>query len=67
VADHSWRRFVTGDESPNVGWLSRLTFGESRPSHAFPPRAFHGLSRGKFDPGGLFIRGLDQVGLASAR
>jgi stearoyl-CoA desaturase (Delta-9 desaturase) len=60
------RRFATDDESTNVGWLSLLTFGESwhNNHHAFPTSAFHGLRRREFDPGGLFIRGLEQLGLA---
>jgi stearoyl-CoA desaturase (delta-9 desaturase) len=60
------RRFATHDESTNVGWLSLLTFGESwhNNHHAFPTSAFHGLSRREFDPGGLFIRGLERLGLA---
>ncbi len=60
------RRFATDDESTNVGWLSLLTFGESwhNNHHAFPTSAFHGLRRREFDPGGLFIRGLERLGLA---
>jgi stearoyl-CoA desaturase (delta-9 desaturase) len=60
------RRFATADESTNVGWLSLLTFGESwhNNHHAFPTSAFHGLRRREFDPGGLFIRGLERLGLA---
>ena len=60
------RRYATDDESTNVGWLSLLTFGESWHNNhrAFPTSAFHGLRRREFDPGGLFIRGLEQLGLA---
>ncbi len=60
------RRYATDDESTNVGWLSLLTFGESwhNNHHAFPTSAFHGLRRREFDPGGLFISGLERLGLA---
>ena len=60
------RRFATDDQSTNVGWLSLLTFGESwhNNHHAFPTSAFHGLRRRELDPGGLFIRGLEKLGLA---
>jgi len=60
------RRFETHDESTNVGWLSLLTFGESwhNNHHAFPTSAFHGLRARELDLGGVFIRGLERVGLA---
>jgi stearoyl-CoA desaturase (Delta-9 desaturase) len=60
------RRFATDDRSTNVGWLSLATFGESwhNNHHAFPTSAFHGLRRRELDPGGLFIRVLERLGLA---
>ena len=60
------RRFATDDHSTNVGWLALATFGESwhNNHHAFPTSAFHGLRRRELDLGGLFIRGLERVGLA---
>jgi stearoyl-CoA desaturase (Delta-9 desaturase) len=60
------RRFETDDRSTNVGWLSLATFGESwhNNHHAFPTSAFHGLRRRELDLGGLFIAGLERVGLA---
>lgn len=65
---HMWgrRRFVSGDESRNVWWLSWLSFGESwhNNHHAFPTSAFHGLRAWEIDPGGWTIRALEWVGLA---
>ena len=65
---HMWgrRRFVSGDESRNVWWLSWLSFGESwhNNHHAFPTSAFHGLRAWEIDPGGWVIRGLERSGLA---
>jgi stearoyl-CoA desaturase (delta-9 desaturase) len=60
------RRFNTSDKSTNVAWLSLATFGESwhNNHHAFPTSAFHGLRRRELDPGGLFIRALERLGLA---
>jgi stearoyl-CoA desaturase (Delta-9 desaturase) len=60
------RRFDTDDKSTNVAWLSLATLGESwhNNHHAFPTSAFHGLRRREIDPGGLFIRGLERLGLA---
>jgi stearoyl-CoA desaturase (Delta-9 desaturase) len=64
------RRFPTPDRSTNVAWLSVAIFGESwhNNHHAFPTSAFHGLRRlrrRELDLGGLFIRALERVGLAS--
>jgi stearoyl-CoA desaturase (delta-9 desaturase) len=65
---HMWgrRRFVSGDESRNVWWLSWLSFGEAwhNNHHAFPTSAFHGLRAWEIDPGGWVIRGLERSGLA---
>jgi stearoyl-CoA desaturase (delta-9 desaturase) len=60
------RRFSTDDRSTNVAWLSLATMGESwhNNHHAFPTSAFHGLRRRELDPGGLFIRLLERIGLA---
>jgi stearoyl-CoA desaturase (delta-9 desaturase) len=60
------RRFVTDDESRNVGWLAALTFGESwhNNHHAFPTSPFHGLRKRELDFGRLVIIGLERVGLA---
>jgi stearoyl-CoA desaturase (Delta-9 desaturase) len=62
------RRFATDDHSTNVFWLSILSFGESwhHNHHAFPTSASHGLRRWELalDPGGLFIRTLEKLGLA---
>jgi stearoyl-CoA desaturase (delta-9 desaturase) len=60
------RRFDTEDKSTNVAWLSLATFGESwhNNHHAFPTSAFHGLRARELDLGGLFIRGLERLGLA---
>jgi len=60
------RHFATEDRSTNVAWLSLATLGESwhNNHHAFPTSAFHGLRRRELDPGGLFIKALERVGLA---
>jgi stearoyl-CoA desaturase (Delta-9 desaturase) len=60
------RRFQTRDESRNVNWLAPLSFGESwhNNHHAFPTSASHGMRRREFDPGALFIRLLERLGLA---
>jgi stearoyl-CoA desaturase (delta-9 desaturase) len=59
------RRFATGDESRNIGWLAGLSFGESwhNNHHAFPTSAFHGLGRRELDLSGLTITGLERLGL----
>ena len=59
------RRFTTGDESRNLGWLALPTFGEAwhNNHHAFPTSAHHGLTRWQLDPGGWLIDGLERVGL----
>jgi stearoyl-CoA desaturase (delta-9 desaturase) len=59
------RRFETGDESRNIGWLAGLSFGESwhNNHHAFPTSAFHGLGRRELDLSGLTITGLERLGL----
>jgi stearoyl-CoA desaturase (delta-9 desaturase) len=61
------RRFATHDESRNLVWLAPITFGEAwhNNHHAFPNSAFHGLRPWELDLGGLVIRGLEQLGLAS--
>ena len=60
------RRFVTHDQSRNVGWLSILSFGESwhNNHHAFPSAAVIGTRRREVDIAGLIIRGLAACGLA---
>ncbi len=60
------RRFDLEDHSTNVAWLSLLSLGESwhHNHHAFPRSAYHGLRPWEIDLSGLFISGLEQVGLA---
>jgi stearoyl-CoA desaturase (delta-9 desaturase) len=60
------RRFRTGDESRNLGWLALPTFGEAwhNNHHAFPTSAHHGLTRWQIDPGGWLISLLERLGLA---
>jgi stearoyl-CoA desaturase (Delta-9 desaturase) len=59
------RRFATGDHSRNLLWLALPSFGESwhNNHHAFPTSAIHGLRRWELDVSGLFIRGLEKLGL----
>ena len=59
------RRFETGDESRNLAWLAPFSFGEAwhNNHHAFPTSAQHGLRRWEVDISGLFIRGLEKLGL----
>src|SRR3954452_18782671 len=66
------RRFQTDDESRNVFWLALPSLGESwhHKHHAFPrpappPPARHGLRWWEIDLSGLFILGLQKLGLAS--
>src|SRR3954470_828626 len=61
------RRFETDDESRNVFWLSLPSLGESwhHNHHAFPRSARHGLRWWEIDLSGLFILGLQKLGLAS--
>jgi stearoyl-CoA desaturase (delta-9 desaturase) len=60
------RRFDLEDHSTNVAWLSLLSLGESwhHNHHAFPRSAYHGLRAWEIDVSGLFISGLERVGLA---
>jgi stearoyl-CoA desaturase (delta-9 desaturase) len=60
------RRFDTKDESRNVFWLALPSLGEAwhHNHHAFPSSAMHGLRWWEIDLSGLFIRGLEKVGLA---
>jgi stearoyl-CoA desaturase (delta-9 desaturase) len=60
------RRFRTGDESRNLGWLALPTFGEAwhNNHHAFPTSAHHGLTRWQLDPGGWLINLFERLGLA---
>jgi stearoyl-CoA desaturase (delta-9 desaturase) len=60
------RRFRTEDHSTNVFWLALPSLGEAwhHNHHAFPTSAFHGLRRRELDLSGLFIRGLEKLGLA---
>jgi stearoyl-CoA desaturase (Delta-9 desaturase) len=59
------RRFVTGDESRNLLWLSLPTFGEAwhNNHHAFPTSARHGLRWWQLDPSAWLIAGLERSGL----
>jgi stearoyl-CoA desaturase (delta-9 desaturase) len=60
------RRFEVEDRSTNVWWLAPFSLGESwhHNHHAFPRSAFHGLRWYELDLSGLFILGLQRVGLA---
>jgi stearoyl-CoA desaturase (delta-9 desaturase) len=60
------RRFATEDESTNVFWLALPSLGESwhHNHHAFPRSAILGLKRWELDPSGVFISGLEKLGLA---
>ena len=60
------RRFVTGDESRNLLWLSLPTFGEAwhNNHHAFPTSARHGLRWWQLDPSAWLIVALERTGLA---
>jgi stearoyl-CoA desaturase (delta-9 desaturase) len=57
--------FETGDRSRNNWFLAALSFGDGwhNNHHAFPAMASHGMSRRQFDPAGLAIRALAQLGL----
>jgi stearoyl-CoA desaturase (delta-9 desaturase) len=59
------RRFVTGDESRNLFWLSLPTLGEAwhNNHHAFPTSARHGLRWWQLDPSAWLIAVLERVGL----
>ncbi len=59
------RRFETDDHSTNVIWLALPSLGEAfhHNHHAFPRSAHHGLRWWEVDPSGLFIRGLERLGL----
>jgi stearoyl-CoA desaturase (Delta-9 desaturase) len=59
------RRFVTGDESRNLGWLAPFSLGEAwhNNHHAFPTSAEHGLRRWEIDPSAWLIGGLERLGL----
>jgi stearoyl-CoA desaturase (delta-9 desaturase) len=60
------RRFDTEDHSRNLLWLTPLSFGEAwhNNHHAFPTSAIHGMGEHELDLSGLFITGLERVGLA---
>jgi stearoyl-CoA desaturase (delta-9 desaturase) len=60
------KRFVTGDESRNLAWLSLITFGEAwhNNHHAFPTSAAHGLGRREVDISAGVIWLLEKTGLA---
>jgi stearoyl-CoA desaturase (delta-9 desaturase) len=60
------RRFATEDHSTNVAWLAVPSLGEAwhHNHHAFPRSADHGLRRREIDLSGLFIAGLEKLGLA---
>ena len=55
---------VQGYNLPGLGWL---TFGENWHGnhHAFPHSALLGVEHGQFDPGFIFVRLLEKLGLAS--
>ena len=61
------RPFNTTDESTNNWPLALISFGESwhNNHHAFPTSAVHGLKRSQLDLSGLFISGMERLGLAS--
>jgi stearoyl-CoA desaturase (delta-9 desaturase) len=61
------RPFATRDDnSRNLGLMAWLAWGEGwhNNHHAFPYSAAFGLRRFEFDPGFLFIRLLEALGLA---
>jgi stearoyl-CoA desaturase (delta-9 desaturase) len=60
------RRFATDDHSTNVFWLAIPSLGESwhHNHHAFPRAAKQGFRWWEFDVSGLFISGLERLGLA---
>jgi stearoyl-CoA desaturase (delta-9 desaturase) len=61
------QRFVTRDDnSRNLGVMAWLAWGEGwhNNHHAFPYSAAFGLRWFEFDPGFIFIRALEAVGLA---
>jgi stearoyl-CoA desaturase (delta-9 desaturase) len=60
------RRFDIEDHSTNVAWLAVFSLGESwhHNHHAFPRSAYHGLRWWELDLSGLFISGMERVGLA---
>jgi stearoyl-CoA desaturase (Delta-9 desaturase) len=59
------RRFVTGDQSRNLLWLSLPTLGEAwhNNHHAFPTSARHGLRWWQLDPSAWLISALERSGL----
>lgn len=61
------RRFETGDESRNLGWLALPSLGEAwhHNHHAFPTSARHGLRRLELDPSGWVIALLERAHLVS--
>jgi stearoyl-CoA desaturase (delta-9 desaturase) len=61
------RPFATRDDhSRNLGVIALLAWGEGwhNNHHAFPYSAAFGLRRFEFDPGFLFIRLMETLGLA---
>jgi stearoyl-CoA desaturase (delta-9 desaturase) len=62
------RPYLTRERSGNVGWLAIPTFGEAwhNNHHAFPGSAMLGHHWWQVDIGGLVIRGLEIVSLATA-
>jgi stearoyl-CoA desaturase (delta-9 desaturase) len=58
------RPFDTRDESTNNVWMVLPTMGEGwhNNHHAFPGSAMFGLHWWQIDPGGLLIRGLENLG-----
>jgi stearoyl-CoA desaturase (delta-9 desaturase) len=60
------RPHATRDQSANVWWVSVLALGEGwhNNHHTYPASARHGWRWWQWDPGWLFIRMLEQLGLA---
>jgi stearoyl-CoA desaturase (delta-9 desaturase) len=67
---HMWgsRRFATGDDSRNNGWVALITFGEGwhNNHHAHPTSARHGLAWYEFDPSWIQIKILGFLGVAKS-
>ncbi|MEE4382820.1 MAG: acyl-CoA desaturase [Pseudomonadales bacterium] len=59
------KRYATGDESRNNGWLWPVTFGESwhNNHHHFPASARLGFYWWEIDIGWYFLRALERLGL----
>lgn len=66
VAAFGYRAHESRDRSRNVWWVSLVALGEGwhNNHHAWPASARHGWVWWQFDPGWLFIRLLEVLGLA---